>query len=79
MLSNDSVFSVVIPAYGGGDMWKAEVDSVLMQDYPAVELIFADDRTVGFDINVVQWYIGSRERENIVRFCVIPTRRTWVR
>lgn len=57
-------------------MWKAEVDSVLMQDYPAVELIFADDCTVGFDINVVQWYIGSRERENIVRFCVVPTSGT---
>lgn len=38
-------------------MWKAAVDSVLMQDYPAVELIFADDCTAGFDINVVQWYI----------------------
>jgi len=64
----ENVFSVVIPAYGGGELWKAAVDSVLMQDYPAIELIFADDCTPGFDIEPVRAYIEAHRRENLVRF-----------
>lgn len=64
----ENVFSVVIPAYGGGELWKAAVDSVLMQDYPAIELVFADDCTPGFDIESVRAYIEARRRNNLVRF-----------
>ena len=67
----DRLFSVVIPAYGGGELWKAAVDSVLMQDYPAIELIFADDCTPGFDTEPVRAYIEENKRENLLRYAVI--------
>lgn len=56
MTREEKVFSVVIPSYGNGELWKAAVDSVLMQDYPAIELVFSDDGTPGFDTEAVRRY-----------------------
>ncbi len=71
MTGEERVFSVVIPAYGNGELWKTAVDSVLMQEYPAIELIFADDGTQGFDTEAVRQYIKGGKRDNLVRFCVV--------
>ena len=67
----DRLFSVVIPAYGGRDIWRAAVDSVLAQDYPAIELIFADDCTPGYDVEPVRAYIEENRRENLLRWQVV--------
>ena len=48
MRGNQAVFSVILAHYCQPDYWKDAVDSVLNQDYPAIELIFADDGTPGF-------------------------------
>lgn len=71
MTREEKVFSVVIPAYGNGEQWKTAIDSVLMQDYPSIELVFADDGTPGFDIEAVQQYISNGKHDNLIRCCVI--------
>lgn len=70
MIEKEKVFSVVIPSYGTGDLWKTAIDSVLMQDYPAIELVFSDDGTPGFDTEAVRQYIEKGQHENLVRFDV---------
>ena len=39
METDTPLFSVVIVSYRNGEQWKDAVDSVLTQDYPAIELI----------------------------------------
>ena len=41
------VFSVVIASFRSAACWKDAVRSVLIQDYPAIELIFCDDGSEG--------------------------------
>lgn len=65
------LFSVVIPAYGSSDVWKVAVDSVLMQDYPAIELIFTDDCSPDFDIDIVRKYIEDNKCANLVNYAVV--------
>lgn len=66
-----AVFSVVIPAYRGGELWKTAVDSVLQQDYPQIELILADDGTPGMKVVQANRYIESNRRGNLLRFQVL--------
>lgn len=70
-MGEDRLFSVVIPSYGGGALWKTAVDSVLMQDYPEIELIFSDDCTPNFNVGEVQRYIERKKGGNLRRFMVI--------
>ena len=70
MRGNQAVFSVILAHYCQPDYWKDAVDSVLNQDYPAIELIFADDGTPGFCPEDVETYIIKHQRENLVRFQV---------
>lgn len=67
----ERVFSVVIPSYNGGEIWKSAVNSVLKQDYPWIELVFADDGTPDFDINTVKIYIEEHKKKNLVNYIVI--------
>lgn len=68
---NEVLFSVVIPSYGGGEIWKSSVESVLMQDYPSIELVFCDDGTEGFDPRIVSDYIAQNKSENLRNYTVI--------
>ena len=54
-------------------MWRDAVDSVLEQDYPYIELIFADDGSPGFQKEVVEDYISKKKRTNIIRVLVISS------
>ncbi len=63
---NDILFSVVIAHYAKTELWKQAVDSVLMQNYPAIEIVFADDGSPGFNCAEVEEYIRARAGENIV-------------
>lgn len=67
-MAESKLFSVVIPSYGHSGLWKDAINSVLMQDYPAIELIFSDDGTVDFDIEQIRSYIDENRRENLIRY-----------
>jgi len=65
------LFTVVIPHYSKTDLWKQTVDSVLAQDYPAIEIIFADDCSPGFDLVGVEEYIRGNAGNNLLSYKVI--------
>ena len=65
-MAEQPVFSVVVLHYGADDLWKQTLDSVLRQDYPAIELVFADDGTPGFDCALVEEYVEQRKRSNLL-------------
>ena len=67
------LFSVVILSYRSNETWKKAVDSVLMQDYPKVELIFSDDGSPDFDKNIVLDYIVSNAKSNLCGFQILDS------
>ena len=69
------VFSVVIVSYRSGELWKQAVSSVLSQDYPAVELILADDGTPDFSCAAVEAFIAQKCGANLVRSRVLSSVR----
>lgn len=69
------VFSVVIVSYRSGELWKQAVASVLLQDYPAVELILADDGTPDFSSADCERFIAEHCGANLVRSRVLTAGR----
>lgn len=61
----NELLSVVILHYKQPDLYKTAVDSVLEQDYPCLELIFADDCSKNLDENDVRKYIEEKKGTNI--------------
>lgn len=59
------LFSVVILHYKQPFYWREAVDSVLVQDYPSIQLVFSDDSTPGFRKAEVEKYIRKHKRKNI--------------
>lgn len=45
----DKLISVIIPTYGGNQSLKRAIDSVLLQDYPRVEVVVVDDNPPEFE------------------------------
>ena len=74
-MGQNEVFSVVIAHYCQKAFWKDAVDSVLQQDYPQIELIFADDGSPNFCREEVEDYIRQKKKENLVRFEVLTRER----
>ena len=71
VMQKKSVFSVVIASYQSQQKWKAAVQSVLDQNYPNVELIFADDGSLGFAPQEIEQAINKRKSVNLVSYRVI--------
>ncbi len=59
------VFSVIIVHYQQPQYWRQAVDSVCMQTYPYIQIIFADDGSEGFYLPEVEAYIGGQSRKGI--------------
>ncbi len=74
-MTDSFLFSVVILSYCSSKTWQAAVDSVLMQDYPSVELIFSDDGSKDFDRRAIETYISERAGENLHHFEVLSTEK----
>jgi len=71
-MSSTPVFSVVIVHYNKPKrFWTAAIDSVLEQDYPAVQLVFADDCTPGFSYETVANYIEEHKKPNLVDYKIV--------
>lgn len=67
-MDQTSLFSVVILHYNCEQYLYAAIDSVLMQDYPRIELIVADDATENFNRNKLVSYIQTHRKQNLESF-----------
>nr|WP_288826259.1 glycosyltransferase [uncultured Clostridium sp.] len=61
----EKLFSVVVSHYQQLELWKDTIDSILKQSYPAIQIIFADDHTPGFNIKEVEQYIKQNNCGNV--------------
>lgn len=62
---SDKMFTVVVTHYNQLEYYKTAIDSVLMQNYKNIELIFTDDCTQDINENEIIKYINNKKRENI--------------
>ena len=64
--------SVVTVSYRNIEGIYKTVDSVLLQDYPQIEIVISDDGTPGFEkhINRIKKYINNNQKGNIVNVIV---------
>lgn len=69
--SIDKLFTVVVSHYQQLGLWKDTIDSILKQIYPAIQIIFADDHSVGFDVKEVEKYIEQNNRGNVKSVIVL--------
>ena len=72
-IRNDATFSVVLLHYDQEAYWRQAVDSILAQDYPAIELVVSDDASPNFDAGAVRRYVEAGNRGNItdVNECIM--------
>ena len=61
----NEVFSVIVLLYNNSEFIEGCLDSILNQDYPAIEIIVVDDGSREFDKNGIETYICEHKRENI--------------
>ena len=59
------LFSVIILTYLQRHFIEECIDSVLMQDYPNIELVVCDDCSADFDTQEVMLYVNKNKRSNI--------------
>lgn len=67
----ERIFSVSLISYDQPDYWQQAVYSVLIQDYPAVQLIFSDDGSPNFNKLEVEDFIEKNKGNNLVSYTVI--------
>lgn len=60
------LFSFVITSYNNYKYIREAVDSVLMQDYPCIQLIFSNDGSADFSAEELSDYVEGRKGQNIV-------------
>lgn len=68
----DQLVSVLVLSYKNTQGIYPTIDSILMQDYPRIEIILSDDGTPGFpsDAEKILRYITEHKRNNIERFYI---------
>ena len=66
----NEVFSVIVLLYNNIEFIEGCLDSILNQDYPAIEIIVVDDGSSVFDKTGIETYIREHQRENIRNFIV---------
>lgn len=64
------LMTAVVLHYNNGNVIFETIDSILMQDYPRIELIVSDDCSEFFDIDRISAYIEDKKRSNIERVVV---------
>lgn len=62
------LFSVIVLYYNQVDYWKEAIDSVIMQDYPEIQIIFADDGSKNVDFAAISGYVKQNAGDNIKEF-----------
>lgn len=66
-----NLLSVIVLAYGHNDLLYETLDSVFMQNYPAIELIVAEDGSPDFVKEPVEEYITRHAKQNITNSQII--------
>lgn len=66
--------SIITLAYNSMKTIFEAIDSVLLQDYPDIEMIIADDCSAEFDEEKIVAYIETRKGQNIVKYQVYQNR-----
>lgn len=61
--------TVPVLVYNNAGYIKGAIDSVLMQDYPNIELIISDDASASFPVSEIEGYL-EKKRENIKRVVI---------
>ncbi len=64
-MPHNELFSVVILCYRHFEYLYEAIDSVLQQNYPAIELIVSDDGSDNFPSKQVEQYIQKKKEKNI--------------
>lgn len=67
------LFSVLLLNYRSGAYLFSALESILAQDYPALELIVSDDGSPDFDAAAVKSFIRSHARDNLKCFLVLTS------
>lgn len=65
------LFSVIVLTYMQRHLLDACIDSILMQDYPNIEIVISDDCSADFDVDEVRNYITKKKRRNIKNLVVV--------
>lgn len=66
IMKEAKLFSFVITSYNNYKYIREAVDSVLMQDYPCIQLIFSNDGSADFNAEELSDYVESHREQNIV-------------
>ena len=66
IMKEAKLFSFAITSYNNYKYIREAVDSVLMQDYPCVQLIFSNDGSADFNAEELSDYVEGRKGQNIV-------------
>lgn len=61
----NSLFSIIILHYNQPRYVMKAIDSVLCQDYPNLELVFADDGSTAIELQTIKDYIKTNKGDNI--------------
>ena len=64
-MSKNGLFSVILLHYNQPQYVKTALDSVFAQNYPQIELIFADDCSAMIDVDDLKSYCESKRTDNI--------------
>ncbi len=71
MQAKRGLVSVIILSYKQFAYIYETIDSVLMQDYPAIEIVIADDGSPNFPQNEIVSYIEKNKRDNIQGYTLL--------
>lgn len=69
------LFSVVIVSYNQANVIYDCIDSILFQEYPAIELIIADDHSYDFDKQKLCNYIETHKQNNLKQYKVFTNEK----
>ncbi|NLL91294.1 MAG: glycosyltransferase [Ruminococcaceae bacterium] len=69
-MSDENVVSVAIACYRNYEHLFEAINSVLIQDYPYIELIVSDDGSADFPKEIFEAYISENKSDNIVNTVV---------
>ena len=61
----NGLLTCIVLTYRNGEFLYETIDSILMQDYPHIELIVAEDGAPDFDAETLRKYIVQKKKENL--------------
>lgn len=64
------LFSVIVLLYNNSEYLRECLESVIIQDYPCVEIVVADDGSESFDRDGIISYLEANKRANLVSYTV---------